>query len=184
MIPLPLACLFHVGLGLGFALAARGRIRADGADASPAFAVALAHVGLVVAPLCLYFYLVQPDWTWLYWLDPARVPTLAVVPLVAGHGGLVLAGWYLGARLIRLDRQRLAVWLLAGLGAALVLVVALTLPRLVTAASYAGYHRGQRRGLMSVELGWAVVVSLLATAVTAGYSVFELSRDSRRARTR
>ena len=184
MMPLPLALLLHLGLGLGFALAARGRIRDDGAYASPAFTVALAHVGLVVLPLAFYFYAVQPAWTWLYWVDPERVPTLAVVPLVAAHGALVIAGWHLGARLIRHDRQRLAAWLLAGLGVALVVVAAVALPRLFSAVSYAGYHRGQRDGLMSVALGWAVLVSLLATAVTTGYTAFELARDSRRARTR
>jgi len=184
VIPLPLACLFHLGLGLGFALAARGRIRADGPYASPAFVVLAAHVGFVVAPLCLYFYLVQPDWTWLYWVAPTRVPTLAIVPLVVGHAALVLAGWLLGARLLRAGRQRLAIGLVVGLGAALVLAAALALPRLVTAASYAGYHHGVGRGLMSVELGWAVVVSLLATTVTVAYSVVELARDGRRARTR
>ena len=184
MIPLPLAALLHVGLGLAFALAARGRIRADGAYASPAFAVALAQVGLVVAPLGFYFYLVQPAWTWMYWIDPDRVPMLAAVPLVAAHAGLVLGGWHLGAQLVRRDRQRLAVWILTGLGVALIVGAAIALPRLFTAATYAGYHRGQRRGLMSVELGWAVLVSWLAVAVTAGYTAFELARDSRRARTR
>ena len=184
MMPMPLAALFHLGLGLAFALAARGRIRADGPYAGPAFAVALAHVGLVVAPLTFYFYLVQPDWTWLYWIDPAKVPGLAVVPLVAAHAGLVIGGWYLGARLLRDDRQRLALWILAGLGAAIVVTAALLLPRLGTAATYAGYHHGQRGGLMSVELGWAVLVSLLATAVTIGYTALELLRDTRRARSR
>lgn len=181
---MPLAALFHVALGLAFALAARGRIRADGAYASPAFAVALAHIGLVVAPLGLYFYLVQPDWTWLYWIDPARIPRLAAVPLVAAHAGLVVGGWMVGAQLIRRDRQRLAVWILTGLAAAIVLGGVLALPRLSTATTYAGWREGHRRGLMSVELGWAVLVSLLASAVTAGYTAFELSRDSRRARTR
>jgi hypothetical protein len=181
---MPLACLFHLGLGLAFALAARGRIRVDGAYASPAFSVSLAHVGLVVAPLGVYFYLAQPAWTWLYWLDPARIPRLAAVPLVAAHAGLVIAGWHLGAQLVRRDRTRLAVWIAIGIGVALVVAAALALPRLATAASYAGYHRGERRGLMSVELGWAVLVSLLATAITAGYTAFELSRDSRRARSR
>ena len=107
-----------------------------------------------------------------------------MVPLVAAHGALVIAGWHLGARLIRRDRQRIAAWILAGIGVALVVAAAIALPRLFSAASYAGYHRGQREGLMSVELGWAVLVSLLATAVTAGYTAFELARDSRRARTR
>lgn len=184
MMPMPLAVLLHVGLGLAFALAARGRIRVDGTYASPAFAVTLAHVGLVVVPLAFYFYLVHPDWTWLYWIDPGGIPTLAVVPLVAAHGGLVIAGWHLGAQLVRRDRQRLAVWIVTGIGVALVVGSAIALPRLSAATSYAGYHHGQKKGLMSVELGWAVLVSLLAAAVTAGYTAFELSRDSRRARSR
>lgn len=184
MIPAPMAWLYHLGLGLGFALAARGRLRADGTYAAPAFAIATAHVGLVVVPLACYFYLVHPAWTWLYWLDPERVPTLAVVPLVAVHAGLVLAGWHLGALLVRRHRLRLGVWLLGGLGAALLLMAALTLPRLGTAASYAEYHRGAGHGLMRVELGWAVLVSLVAGSITAGYTVIELARDGRRARSR
>lgn len=81
------------------------------------------------------------------------MPTLAIVPLVVGHAALVLAGWLLGARLLRAGRQRLAIAGAVGLGAALVLAAALALPRLVTAASYAGHHHGVGRGLMSVELG-------------------------------
>jgi hypothetical protein len=184
MMPMPLACLFHLALGLAFSLAARDRIRVDGPYASPAFSIALAHVGLVVIPLGLYFYLVQPDWTWLYGIDPGRIPRLAAVPLVAAHAGLVIAGWHLGAQLVRRDRTRLAVWLAIGLAVAIVVGAALVLPRLATAATYAGYHHGERRALMSVELGWAVLVSLLATSITAGYTAFELTRDSRRARTR
>lgn len=181
---MPLAFLFHLALGLAFALAARGRIRVDGAYAPPAFPIALAHVGLVVIPLGLYFYLVQPDWTWLYWFDPRRLPRLAAVPLVAAHAGVVIAGWHLGAQLVRRDRTRLAVWIAIGLAVAIIVGAALALPRLTTAATYASYHRGQGRALMSVELGWAVLVALLATAITAGYTAFELTRDSRRARTR
>lgn len=182
--PMPLALLLHVGLGLAFALAARGRIRLDGPYASPAFSVALAHVGLVVVPLGLYFYLAQPAWTWLYWVDPSAIPRLAALPLVIVHAALVIAGWLGGAHLIRRDRQRLAVWILIGVAVALVVLAALALPRLGAAATYAGYHDGQERGLMSVELGWAVLVSLLATGVTAAYTAWELTRDSRRARAR
>src|SRR5690349_13788216 len=134
--PMPLACLFHLALGPAFALAARDRIRVDGTYASPAFSIALAHVGLVVIPLGLYFYLVQPDWTWLYGIDPASIPRLAAVPLVAAHAGLVIAGWHLGAQLVRRDRTRLAVWLAVGLAVAIIVAAALVLPRLATAATY------------------------------------------------
>ncbi len=184
MIPIPLAWLLHLGLGLGFALAARGRLRADGTYATPAFTIALAHVGLVIAPLATYFHLVQADWTWMYWLDPAKVPTLAIVPLVAIHVGLVLAGWLLGAWIVRLDQVRLGRWLLVGLSVATVLGLLLSLPRVLTASTYADYRHGRSGGLMRVELGWAVLVSLLATAVSAAYTVVELLRDSRRARVR
>ena len=42
----------------------------------------------------------------------------------------------------------------------------------------------QRAKLMEVELGWAVLVTLLALAGSIAYVAFELSRDARRVRSR
>ncbi|MEZ4404059.1 MAG: hypothetical protein R3B06_28820 [Kofleriaceae bacterium] len=178
------AALVQFTLGLAFALVARDRIRADGRSAPPAILLVLAHAAVITLPVALYFYVVHPAWTWHYLVDPARVPTLAVVPMTVLHGLVVVGGWYLGAALERRDRHR-ALRYAVGAGAlAAVVAAALLFPRLTTASTYRGYHAGAVGKLMSVELGWAILVAALATIVAGGYVAFELARDSRRVRTR
>jgi hypothetical protein len=76
------AILVELGLALAFALVARDRIRADGPSAPPAFLLVAAHAAVVTLPVAFYFYAVQPAWTWHYLIDPAKVPALAILPLV------------------------------------------------------------------------------------------------------
>lgn len=179
-----LAILLQLATGLAFALAGRDRIRADGPFAPPAFLLVLIHVGLVTTPVTLYFYATHAAWAWLYLVDPARVPGLAIVPLVVVHALVVVGGWYLGAWLVRTHRQRVLWWTLAGTSAAFVVGFALAMQRITTAATYAGYLAGASGGLMGVELGWALLVSIAASAVAVAYVVVELLRDSRRVRAR
>src|SRR5438132_11473783 len=87
--------------GIGFALIARDRVKADGPFASPAFPLVAMHAGAVVAPIALYFYAVHPAWSWMYWVNPQKLAGVAVLPLMAGHAALVIAGWYVGALLLR-----------------------------------------------------------------------------------
>lgn len=179
-----IAIVVYLAVGLGFALAARDRVRADGPFATPAFHLVLMFAAAVVAPVALYFYAAHPAWSWLYLVDPDHVPGLAILPLVVGHAGIVVAAYYGGALLLRADRRREVVYTIGGLGVlALILVLALR-GRLATSASYANYHAGRGRDLMEVELGWALLVSLLATAGSITYVLFELTRDARRVRSR
>ncbi len=179
-----LAVLANLAVGLVFAWAARERLRADGPFAPPAFLLVLTHVGLVTAPVTLYFYAAHPDWSWLYLVDPAGVPTLAIVPLVVAHGLCTLGGWYLGGLLVRLDKPRALMWLAIGATASFLLGVGLALPRLLTATTFAGWRKGVTGGLMGVELGWALLVTIAAAAGALGYVLVELLRDSRRVRSR
>lgn len=178
------AILVELAVALAFALAARDRIRADGPTAAPAFPLVAAHAGVVTAPIALYFYVVQPAWTWHYLVDPASVPALAVVPLVVGHALVVIGGWYAGAWLVRADRGRLHLYLVFGLGLIAVTAIALLFPRLTAASSYRDYQAGIIGRPMSVELGWAVLVATAATVAAAAYVGFELARDGRRVRAR
>lgn len=178
------AVLVQLALGLAFAVAGRERLRADGPSSSPAILLVLANAGIIALPIALYFYLAQPAWTWHYLADPAKVPGLAILPLVIGHGLVVVGGWYLGGALVRADRGRA---LLYGLGATVVaaaVAVGVLFPRLVTASTYAGYKAGASGRLMAVDLGWAILVSSAATAIAGAYVFIELSRDSRRVRAR
>lgn len=179
-----LALFLHLALGLGFAFAGRDRIRADGPFAPPAFLLVLIHVGLVTAPVTLYFYAAHADWSWLYVVDPARVPGLAIVPLVVAHALVLVGGWYAGAWLVRTDRKRVLLYVILGVAIAFLIGFVIALGRLTTATTYAGYLAGTSGGLMSVELGWALLVSFAASAAAATYVFIELLRDSRRVRAR
>jgi len=179
-----LAIFLQLAAGLAFALAGRDRIKGDGPFAPPAFLLVLIHVGLVTAPVTLYFYAAHADWSWLYLVDPDDVPGLAIVPLVVAHALVIVGGWYLGSWLVRHDRVRFIWYVMGSAVIAFVIGFALAFTRLSTATSYAGYLAGAHGGLMSVELGWALLVSVAATAVATGYVVIEMMRDSRRVRSR
>jgi hypothetical protein len=176
--------IFNLLVGLGFAYLARDRIRADGPFAPPAFLYVALHAGMIVAPIALYFYLVHPEWAWMYLVDPTKLSGLAVLPLVVGHAALVGGGWYLGAFLIRTDRKKPLLYAMAGVAAAALILVAITWTRLSHAATYAGWKVGgaARVGLFDVELGYAVVVALIAMIGSAVYVALGLMRDRRRVR--
>lgn len=179
-----IAVLAQLALGLAFAVAGRDRLRADGPSTAPAILLVLANAGIITVPIALYFYVAQPAWTWHYLADPAKVPGLAVLPLVIGHGLVVVGGWYLGSALVRADRQRVLLYALGGTVAAAAIAGGVLFPRLVAATDFAGYRAGARGQLMNVELGWAILVSAAATAIAGAYVFIELSRDSRRVRSR
>jgi hypothetical protein len=176
--------LINVLFGLGFALVARERVRVDGPFSSPAFPLVALHAGVIVAPICLYFYAVHPAWSWMYWVPPHKVSAAAGLPLMVAHSALVIGSWYIGGMLLRRGMLRVLKY---GLGVVAVLVLALVIiwrARLATAADYIGFVAGKGTSMFNVVLGWALVVSLLAMIVSAGYVAVELIRDSRRVKTR
>ncbi len=173
--------MLNLIIGIAFAVLARDRIRADGAFSLPAFALVLQHAG-AVAPIALYFYAVHPAWAGLYLVDPGNVSGVLVVPLMVGHGALVLGGWYGAAQLVR--RGQLQAVLITGgvLATATLLLAIAARARLTTAADYAGYAARRGVALFSVELGWAVLVAMLALFASVAYVAIELLRDGRRLR--
>jgi hypothetical protein len=181
---IPVVALVNLLFGIGFALIARDRIRADGPFSAPAFQLVALHAAAVVAPVALYFYAVHPAWSWMYWVNPRRLAGVAVLPLMVGHAGLVIGGWY-GAGLL-LRRGYLGALLYAASAVALVLLVLVVagIHRLDTATDYLGWQASQGTSLFAVQLGWAFVVSLLALFGSAIYVAIELGRDGRRVRSR
>ena len=160
---------------------ARDRIRADGAFSIPAFVLVAQHAG-AVATVALYFYAVHPAWAGMYLVNPANVSGVLVLPLMVGHGALVVGGWYAAAQLIR-RAQLQPVLYTGGVLSLITLLVSIgARTRLSTAADFAGYAARRGVSLFSVELGWAVLVALLALSGSAAYVTVELLRDGRRLR--
>jgi len=181
---IPVVALVNLLFGIGFALIARERIRADGPFASPAFPLVSLHAAAVVAPIALYFYAVHPAWSWMYWLDPRKLSGIAVLPLMVGHATLVIGGWYIAAMLLRRGFQNAILYAGGVLTIILLVLVGVSMDRLSTAADYAGWEAHQGISLFAVQLGFAFVVSLLALFGSAVYVAIELGRDGRRVRSR
>ena len=181
---IPVVALVNLLFGIGFALIARDRIRADGPFAAPAFPLVALHAAAVVAPVALYFYAVHPAWSWMYLVNPRKLAGVAVLPLMVGHGVLVIGGWYGAALLLR--RGYLGALLYIGGAFALLLLILVvgSIQRLATATDYLGWQARQGTSLFAVQLGWAFVVSLMALFGSAIYIAIELGRDARRVRSR
>lgn len=181
---IPVVALVNLLFGIGFALIARDRIRADGPFVAPAFQLVSLHAAAVVAPVALYFYAVHPAWSWMYWVNPRKLAGVAVLPLMVGHAALVIGGWYGAGMLMRRGHQGALLYGSAAIALTLLVLVAAGIPRLSTATDYPGWQAGQGTSLFAVQLGWAFMVSLLALFGSAIYVAIELGRDGRRVRSR
>jgi hypothetical protein len=181
---IPVVALVNLLFGIGFALIARDRIKADGPFAPPAFHLVLLHAAAVIMPIALYFYAVHPAWAWMYWVDPAKLATIFVLPLMVGHAAMVIGGWYAAALLVRKGLSGALVYAASALGLLLLVLVTVCVNRLATATDYPGYAADKGVSLFAVQLGWAFLVSLLAIFGSAIYIAIELGRDARRVRAR
>ncbi len=142
------------------------------------------HAAAVVAPIALYFYAVHPAWAWMYWVDPKKLASVFVLPLMVGHAALVIGGWYVSSLLIRKGLQGALLYIAGAIGLFLLVLVVVGINRLATAADYLGYAARKGVSLFAVRLGWSFAVSLLALFGSAIYVAIELGRDGRRVRAR
>jgi hypothetical protein len=181
---IPVVALVNLLFGIGFALIARDRIRADGPFAAPAFQLVALHAAAVVAPVALYFYAVHPAWSWMYWLNPRKLAGVAVLPLMVGHAALVIGGWYGAGMLLRRGYQGALIYVAGAIALVLLVLVVAGIQRLSTATDFPGWQLSQGTSLFAVQLGWAFMVSLLALFGSAIYVAIELGRDGRRVRAR
>jgi len=181
---IPVVALVNLLFGIGFALIARDRIRADGPFAAPAFQLVSLHAAAVVAPVALYFYAVHPAWSWMYWVNPRKLAGVAVLPLMVGHAALVISGWYGAGLLLRRGYQGALLYVASAIALVLLVLLVAGIHRLSTATDYLGWQSNQGISLFAVQLGWAFMVSLLALFGSAVYVAIELGRDGRRVRSR
>jgi hypothetical protein len=120
----------------------------------------------------------------MYIVDPAELSAAAVLPLVVLHGGALILGWLVGVRLIRMQKERIALISVA-VGTVTVLVcVAATWGRLGNYGSYSEFVNGRALAIMEVKLGYVLVAMVIGVFAAAIYVVMELLRDSRRVRSR
>ena len=75
MIPtVPFDLLFSLLVGLVFAGCARQQFSGGAAPWGRELAAVLLFQAIVLWPVALYYYLVYPDWSWMYFVDARRLP--------------------------------------------------------------------------------------------------------------
>jgi hypothetical protein len=174
-----------VWLGGFFAWCARARIRLAGPWAQPALLLVASFAAILVVPATAYLYLAHPDWSWLYWVDPGRVPPIAVVPVCAAALAALTLGWWGGGRLlVRAADARVLPGALLGLLGLGVGAGFLVRARLGADGTFADFAAGRALPIFEVKLGYVLIAIAVGQAAAAAFLGWELVRDGRKAQVR
>ena len=157
-VPVPLQLIGCVLIGLSLALAAYSQFE----QGRPPFGrdawVPVLFQGLVVTPTILYIALVFPDWSWLYWVDPGRLPVGTTTLVVVGAAAAEIAAYLGGWALLRARRRRELALAVAFVVILLVGLVIALHERLGHAGTFAEFALGQAARLGERKLGWSVAI--------------------------
>jgi len=110
------------GTGVLFAIAGRSEIAATSQRIrTRAFRWGFAYLHLGVLSISLTLYALNPDWMWMYWVDPRALPAGIQALAFVMYEVCFVAGFLLAAELARRSG-----WLLAGITAAAITTLEIT----------------------------------------------------------
>ena len=167
-----------------FGWCARDRLRNDGPWSQPAISLVLLFLAMIVAPCTFYFYLAHSDWSWLYLVDSARVPRLAVITVLAAQAGALVGGYYGACKLVKAGKDVALRLALPGYACVVLILMLVFRARLTHYGTYAQFHGGRALPILDVKLGYVLIAVLIGVGAAAGVVAYELLRDSRRAAAR
>jgi hypothetical protein len=179
-----LLLLVDAWLGLAFAWCARPRLKESGPWTQPSVTLMGSFLAIVLVPATTYLYLAHTAWTWQYVVNPDHIPKLFVVPFLAAAGGAVIGGWYGCVRLLRSGRQRIALGILGGGAAFLLLLFVLVRRRLGHYGTYAEFRSRHALPLGQVKHGYVLIALVVGVVATATLVAWELYKDGRRVTTK
>ena len=183
MIPtVPFDLIFSVLVGLIFSACARQQFAGGAAPWGRELAAVLSFEALIIWPVALYFYLVYPDWSWMYFVDPHKLPWGVSFLVMLGYVATLLAGWLAGWAILRARKPRVLYGVLGG-GALFLLVFSLLCrARLSNNGTFAEYHAGQAMAVSEGKLVWALGVTALGVAAAVALVGFTLREQGKRFR--
>ena len=176
--------IFNFTLGLGFSVCAKERVRTDGVFALPAFTIVLLFAVLLLLPVTLYLYGTQPAWASMYFVDPSAMSWFFLGMAICAHLGALIAGWLIGARILRNGSSRFALYAAGASGVIALLGIAMAWERLTLVGTFLEFNDQRALPLMEVKLGYVMVAIVLGVAIGSLIVALELIRDSRRAKAR
>jgi hypothetical protein len=145
-------------------------------------AAVLSFEAIIVWPVALYFYLVHPAWSWMYLIDPARLPGGIVVLVLLAYMATLLAGYLGGWALVKMQREKLLYVALAVIGVGLIVFLIAARGRISHAGTYDEYHAGHALNLGEGKLGWALAATSTGVAIAivlVGFTLWEQGKRSR-----
>jgi hypothetical protein len=176
-VPLPFAPPIGLVLGISLAWLARAELSRSEVPlvlARP-FLVALGLGLLVYAPITGYFAALHGDWSYLYLVRWARIPSAIDLAAVLLSGAAIPAGFALAAPWAIAKRAPRLLWLAGAIGGVVLVAAAVLSRRLGVAASYAQYHGGFGGvPLAQSPLGRGVLLSWIALAAGFAWSAWVL----------
>lgn len=140
----PFDVILSFGIGLGVAWTARIHLAAAPrlVPSRPLWAVTIFQL-VVFCPIGAYLYVVHPDWSWNYFIDPQSLPGWFGIVAIGSYAVAGVAGFLVGGHLVRTDRSRRLLRILFGVAGVLGLYFLVFLRRFWWVGTYAAYHAGQ-----------------------------------------
>jgi hypothetical protein len=178
----PFDLIFSVFVGLVFAACARVQFANGGSPWGRELAAVLSFEAIIVWPVALYFFLVHPAWSWMYLIDPARLPWGVSALVLLGYAATLLAGYLAGWALVRAHKEKLLYAALAALGLGLILFLIICRARISNTGTFEEYHSGQALSLGEGKLGWALAATATGVAIAivlVGFTLWEQGKRSR-----
>ena len=180
--PVPLQVIVSLLVGLGLALAASVQFEQGRSPFGREVWVPILYQVLIVSPVVVYLGVVHPDWSWLYFVDPARLPVGTVALVVLSTAAAELAGYLGGWALLRAGHRRELALAVAAIALLSIVFAIAVRHRLSSAGSFAEFAVGASVPIGTRKLGWSVAIAGLGAVVALFLSVRFLVEQGRRER--
>ena len=142
----------------------------------------LSFEAIVFWPIALYFCLVYPDWSWLYLVDPHRLPPGASFLVLLADVATLLGGYLAGWAILRARKVQILYGVLGAVALGLIVFVIAARTRLGNHGTFAEFRAGTALSVTETKLVWAIVVTTLGTAAAAALVGFALWEQGKRFR--
>ncbi len=179
--PLLLAPSVALIIGIGLAWSSRDALvqRETALVTTRGFTTTIALALFVFAPVCGYFAAFHGDWTYLYLIGSARIPSAMDLALVLLASACIPLGFVVGAPAARTRRPERLLRTLAAPAVVLMVLGVVLGRRLGVSASYAQFHGDFGHAAIDKSpLGQGVLVAWIALACGVGWA-FRVVRRSR-----
>ncbi len=172
--------LTNFWLGQLFALAGiRILKKTDQPMKSYPFVLVVLYELFVFLPAGFYLYINYPDWSLMYLVPSYAIPAGAVPFLLLGYPIMIVLGFYIGSRLIRLEFIKQLIILFAATLVALAAIAGVFAKRLMVVGNYNAFINGDAALLWKTHLLLGLIVMFAIAIPSAGYVFFLIRKEAR-----